>query len=151
VDFYNSERNDDDFLNKSQILSNIMSLLGGRMSEEIIFGIDNITSGAYSDFKKITSLIDDLIIRYSMTNIGVVLTSNSDYSQKLSNNTRKKIEDERERIIRICKIRVKKILLEKREILDLFANILLDKNTIQGEDINYIFVNRISPYLKFLN
>lgn len=152
VDFYNSERSgDDDFLNKKQILSNVMSLLGGRLSEEIIFGVENITSGAYSDFKKITSLIDDLIIRYSMTNIGVVLSGHSDYSQKLSNSTRKKIEEERERIIRICKIRVKKILLEKREILDLFANILLDRNTIQGEDVNYIFVNRISPYLKFLN
>ncbi|WNE41334.1 MAG: ATP-dependent zinc metalloprotease FtsH 3 [Mycoplasmataceae bacterium] len=158
VDLYNNDRDDDYFLNKKQILANIMSLMGGRISEELIFGIDNVTNGAYSDTRKINNLLDDLIIDYSMSDIGIV---SNDYSKKNSNvysqisqnfsdNYRKRIEHEREKIVKDCQNKVKKILRDKVEILDLFAKILLEKNTIQKDDIIYIFVNKTSPYSKLL-
>jgi ATP-dependent Zn protease len=50
-----------------------------------------------------------------------------------------------------CWKKVKSILWKKRRVLDLLAEILLKKNSLQKEDINYIFINEISPYIPLLN
>jgi cell division protease FtsH len=158
VDLLNNDRDDDGFLNKRQILANLMSLMGGRISEELLFGIDKITNGAYSDLKKINDLLDDLVVNYSMSDIGIVSNdyskknsnSYSDISQNFSDNYKRRIELEREKIITSCRKKVKKILSSKIEVLDLFAKILLERNTIQKDDIIYIFVNKTSPYFKLL-
>ncbi|CAG8788525.1 7610_t:CDS:1, partial [Cetraspora pellucida] len=61
VDLY-GEKGDDYLINKSQMLAQVMSFLGGRASEELIFGLEYITIGAYSDFKQAASIIRDLIL-----------------------------------------------------------------------------------------
>ncbi|WNE40274.1 MAG: ATP-dependent zinc metalloprotease FtsH [Mycoplasmataceae bacterium] len=150
------ERDDDDLLNKSQMLAHVMSALGGRASEELIFGSENITMGAYSDFKNASEIVRSLILYYGMSDLGIIPTQESllygyGISPELPETTKQKIENEREKIMSQCWKRVKYILKKKKRILDLFAEILIEKNSLQKEDINYIFINQISPYIHLLN
>jgi cell division protease FtsH len=150
------ERDDDNLLNKSQMLAHVMSALGGRASEELIFGSENITMGAYSDFKNASEIIRSLILHYGMSDLGIIPTQESflygdGISPELPETTKQKIENEREKIMSQCWKRVKSILKKRKRVLDLFAEILIEKNSLQKEDINYIFINQISPYIHLLN
>lgn len=125
-------------------------LLGGRASEEMIYGRGYVTVGAQSDFKKASSLIRDLILRYGMSDLGIIFTQDSPFFgeenlQELSENSRQKIEKETEKILQQCYQRAQNILQEKRKVLDLLAKALVEKNTLQKEEIYYIFLNEKLP------
>lgn len=145
------EQNDDSYLvNKNQILAQVTGLLGGRASEEMIYGRGYVTVGAQSDFKKASSLIRDLILRYGMSDLGIIFTQDSPFFgeenlQELSENSRQKIEKETEKILQQCYQRAQNILQEKRKVLDLLAKALVEKNTLQKEEIYYIFLNEKLP------
>ncbi|CAG8611053.1 4113_t:CDS:2, partial [Ambispora gerdemannii] len=98
------EKDDDYLLNKSQMLAHVMSSLGGRASEELIFGLEYITMGAYSDFKKASEIVRDLILHYGMSDLGIVPTQESflygeGVSPELPETAKQKIENEREKIM----------------------------------------------------
>jgi len=128
----------------------VTGLLGGRVSEEMIYGKGYVTIGAQSDFKKASSLIRDLILRYGMSDLGIIFTQDSPFFgeenlQELSQSLRQKIEKETEKILQQCYQRAKNILQEKRKVLDLLAKALVEKNTLQKEEIYYIFLNEKLP------
>jgi cell division protease FtsH len=128
----------------------VSGLLGGRASEEMIYGSEYVTVGAQSDFKKASSLVRDLILRYGMSDLEMIFTQDSPFFgeenlQELSENSRQKIEKETEKILQQCYQRAKNILQEKRKVLDLLAKALVEKNTLQKEEIYYIFLNEKLP------
>lgn len=146
---------DDYLINKEQILVLITGLLGGRASEEVVYGSQYVTVGAYSDFKKVSNLVRDLILRYGMSDLGLVFAQDSplfgeENLQDLSEASRQKVEKESEKILQECYQKARKILQEKKKILDLLARALVEKNTLQKEEIYYIFANESFPHLKFL-
>ncbi|WNE40835.1 MAG: ATP-dependent zinc metalloprotease FtsH [Mycoplasmataceae bacterium] len=150
------KQDDDSLLNKSQMLAHVMSSLGGRASEELIFGSENITMGAYSDFKNASEIVRSLILHYGMSDLGIIPTQENFFygegiSPELPETTKQKIENEREKIMNTCWAKVKLVLKKKKRVLNLFAEILLEKNSLQKEEINYIFINQISPYILLLN
>lgn len=94
-------------LNKSQMLADVMSFLGGRASEELIFGLEHITMGASSDLKRASAIIQDLILNYGMSDLGIIHTQESflykeEVPFELSELTKQKIENEREKILSQC-------------------------------------------------
>lgn len=98
---------DDHLVSKSQMLAHVMSFLGGRASEELIFGAENVTIGAYDDFKKASGIIRDLIFRYGMSELGIIPTQESffkgeEIATELPETTKQKIEAEREKILNQC-------------------------------------------------
>jgi len=130
-------------------------LLGGRASEELVYGTKYITVGAYSDFKKVSNLVRDLILRYGMSDLGFMFTPDSSFFgeeniQDLSEASREKIEKESEKILQECYQEACKILREKRKVLDLLAQTLVEKNTLQKEEIYYIFANEKPLHLNYL-
>jgi cell division protease FtsH len=89
------------------MLAHAMSFLGGRASEELIFGDKNITIGATDDFKKFSEIVRDLILRYSMSELGIVPTEESFFygensTGQLSESYKKEIENERKKIFNQC-------------------------------------------------
>lgn len=89
------------------MLAQVMSLLGGRTSEELIFGLEYITVGAYSDFKQASEIVRNLILRYGMSDLGIVPTQESFFSSEavpleLPETAKQKIEREREKIMNQC-------------------------------------------------
>lgn len=150
------DQGDDYLINKNQMLANIMSFLGGRASEELIFGGGMITTGAFSDFKSASEIVRDLILRYSMSDLGIIATQDSplwgeESLSELSEAAKQKFENEREKILNQCWKKVRSILRQKKKVLSLLAEILLKKNSLRKDDIDFIFINQISPDLRLLN
>lgn len=117
-----------DYLNKR-----IMVMLGGRVAEEIIFGENNITTGAFNDLKTSTSLITSMITEYGMghtlglLNSGGINPNINLSSSDILRESRDKLQDLYED--------TKKLFLENINLLHSIALELLDKETLTEKDL----------------
>ena len=111
----------------------IMVLLGGRASEELIFGKDNITTGAENDLKQVTELTLSLLSEYGMGDtLGLLKLS---ALGNLSNAYGNSVVEECKNLINSLYIETLETLKENKHILDEFANVLLEKETLDEEEI----------------
>ncbi|MCF6461875.1 ATP-dependent metallopeptidase FtsH/Yme1/Tma family protein [Clostridium sp. Cult1] len=121
---------------KNDIVSNIMVALGGRAAEEIIFGIDNITTGASSDLQKATEMILAMMGSYGMDeqlgliNYDVILNSNLNTDISLMERAKEMLEN--------LYMDTKELLKKNKEYLDLIANKLIIKESLNEEELNEI-------------
>ena len=119
----------------------IMVLLGGRASEELIFGKDNISTGAENDLKQLTQLTLSLLSEYGMGDtVGLLKLS---ALGNLSNAYGNSVVEECKNLINSLYIETLETLKENKHILDEFANILLEKETLDEEEIyNILNLNK---------
>ena len=97
---------------KKELLETISGLLGGRVAEEIIFGKDDITTGAHNDFEKATKIARAMVTEYGMSKLGpITYEQNSGYvflgrdynkTQHFSNEVANEIDMEMRKIIDDC-------------------------------------------------
>jgi len=131
-------------MRKTELLNKIASLLGGRAAEEIIFG--DISTGAHSDLSRATDIAKSMIREYGMSaKLGQVYLSpekrpqfmdlgmreGGDYSEA----TAEMIDQEIREIISSEYTRALDILKSKQDILEKGAQLLLEKEKIDGEEI----------------
>ena len=141
---------DKDYHSISEFHSHIAIAMGGRVSEEIIFGKDKITTGAGggqgSDLHTATGLARDMVTKYGMTTEMGPLTygENQDEvflgrsvarNQSVSEETARKIDAEIRKIVDKGYEKAKKILNEKIEDLHKLAKALLTYETLTGPEI----------------
>ena len=135
------------FHSKKHMLDKIATYFGGRAAEEIIFGKENITDGAGSDIYYATSIAKDIVTKYGMTEkFGPVFLEATEEDYMLqrkyySEQTGKEVDDEIRKIINEQYSRAKNILLENREKLEEVTTILLEKETIMGDEFEAIMRN----------
>ncbi|MFI3299957.1 MAG: ATP-dependent zinc metalloprotease FtsH [Candidatus Gastranaerophilales bacterium] len=128
-------------LKKSQLLDRITMTLGGRVAEEIVYGIDNITTGASNDLEKVTQTARNMVTTYGMSEkmgnmqygknqqhafMGRDFGHSNDFSEKIASEIDKevkKIVDERYEIAR-------NLLSENRDMLEYISKTLLDEETL---------------------
>lgn len=121
---------------KKDIVSNIMVALGGRAAEEIIFGKDNITTGASSDLQKATEMTLAMIGSYGMDdhlgllNYDIILNSNLNTDISLMERAKEMLEN--------LYIDTKALLKEYKGYLDLIASELIVKESLNEEELNEI-------------
>lgn len=112
----------------------IMVLLGGRAAEEIIFGSEKITTGAYNDLKKTTNMISNMICEYGMgKSMGLIRLSELQGVPK--DNYSNIILEECKNTIEELYSDVKNILKANINSLHEISLYLLEKESIQGEEI----------------
>ena len=139
---------DEMFLTKGRMLQEIMVSLGGRIAEEIIF--DDVTTGASSDIKKATAVARQMVTRYGMSeSIGTInyeqeeedvfLGYDLGHSQKNSELIAGEIDREVRQIITDCYAKAKEIILENREVLERTAQLLIQKEKIDGAAFDAVF------------
>ena len=131
---------------KNQLLETISGLLGGRVSEELVFG--EITTGAHNDFEKATKIARAMVTEYGMSSLGpvqfehqessVFLGRDYNKSRNFSSQVAFQIDEEIRKIIGEQYEVATKILKENRPLLDLIANTLLEYETITKEQIEYL-------------
>ena len=131
---------------KNQLLETISGLLGGRVSEELVFG--EITTGAHNDFEKATKIARAMVTEYGMSSLGpvqfehqessVFLGRDYNKSRNFSSQIAFQIDEEIRKIIGEQYEVATKILKENRPLLDLIANTLLEYETITKEQIEYL-------------
>jgi cell division protease FtsH len=130
-----------------QMTSRLAIMMGGRVAEELIFGKDNVTSGASSDIDQATKLARAMVTRWGFSEeLGVVAYGeNQDEvflghsvarQQNVSEETARKIDSEVKRLVEAGWSEAKRILTERLEDLHSLAKALLEYETLSGEEIN---------------
>jgi cell division protease FtsH len=133
---------DQGLVTRSQLLARIVSTLGGRVTEQIVFGDPEVTTGASNDLQQITSIARQMVTRYGMSNIGPIALEDDDNEQMFTStgdseyneNLADRIDTEVCKIINYCESLATKIILDNRTIIDLAVEKLLEVETLDGED-----------------
>jgi cell division protease FtsH len=122
-------------------------LLGGRVSEEMIFG--ELTSGAHNDLERATELAKRMVCEYGMSKLGprtfgkkdrqIFLGRDIAEMKDYGEETADTIDKEIFAIITECHDRAKKILAENRSKLETIAKKLIEKETLEGDDLEETF------------
>lgn len=142
-------------MTKSELLATIASYMGGRAAESIIYGQENISTGAGSDIDRATNIARKMVTQYGMSDLGPVkyendegspflgrtLATNSNYSSKIGH----EIDLEVRKIINNALELATKTIQENRQLLELIKERLLQKETIVSEEIDYIAKNLKLP------
>ena len=132
---------------KKYFMDEIAIFFGGRAAEEIIFGKDNITSGASNDIQVATGMAQQMVTKLGMSEkFGPILldgTREGDMFQSkyYSEQTGKEIDDEIRSIINERYQKALSILNENRNKLEEVTRILLEKETIMGPEFEAIMKN----------
>ncbi|UZT77481.1 ATP-dependent zinc metalloprotease FtsH [Ectopseudomonas chengduensis] len=141
-------------LSKRALISQICSLFGGRIAEEMTLGFDGVTTGASNDIMRATQLAKNMVTKWGLSEKlgplmyaeeeGEVFLGRSMGSQasNVSGETAKQIDEEVRRIIDECYATAKKLLVENREKLDAMAEALMKYETIDAEQIDDIMNGR---------
>ncbi len=132
-------------MRESELLNKIATLLGGRAAEAIVF--NEISTGAHNDLSRATDIARSMVREYGMSRkIGQVYFAKGQRSPFLgvvapegpneySEATAQMIDDEIRSIISAQYEKATQILTEKKDVLDRAAQLLLEKETIEGEEI----------------
>ena len=129
-------------ISRSQLFARITGLLGGRAAEEVIFGNDEVTTGAGNDIERVTSLTRQMVTKYGMSELGPFAFegsqqpifiggesgNHSEYSQEIA----AKIDEQIKKIVLHCYENAKQIIRDNRPLVDYLVDVLVDKETIDG-------------------
>ena len=136
-------------LTKNELTSQIVGLLGGRVSEELFFG--EITTGASDDFKKATNIARSMVTEYGMSDLGpmqleqrsesVFLGRDYGKTKNFSDQVALEIDQEVRKIIEDCYKKAQDILKKNKDLVMLLTDALMKYETITKEQIDYIVEN----------
>ncbi|MBN3491012.1 ATP-dependent zinc metalloprotease FtsH [Acholeplasma equirhinis] len=131
---------------KKELLSIITSALGGRVAEEIMF--EDVSTGAYDDFKRSTALARSMVTEYGMSDLGPIQYESDggnvflgrDYlkEKNFSDAVALEIDKEVRKIITECYEDAKRVILENKDLLDNIAKYLMAVETLTKNDIDEI-------------
>ena len=132
---------------REHLLNNIAILLGGRAAEEI--ALNHMTTGAGNDLERATMLARKMVTEWGMSDklgpltygkkeeqifLGREIAQHRDYSE----HTAVEIDEEVKRIVTENYDRAKRLIIDRRETLDRLTNALLEKETLDGPEIDAI-------------
>ena len=126
-------------VSRSQLLARIITTLGGRVTEQVVFGDPEVTTGASNDLQQVTNIARQMVTRYGMSNIGPIALEDDNNEQmflggEYNEAIADRIDTEVCKIINHCEQIAKEIVLDNRVIIDLIVERLLDAETIDGEE-----------------
>ena len=134
---------------KTQLLDRIAMLLGGRIAEELTFGIDEITTGAQNDIEKASELARKMVTTYGMSEkigsiaygkgnehvfLGRDFGTDRNYSEEIAS----MIDREVKALIEERYVYAKKILSENKDIMDEIVKVLLERETLDEKEVEEI-------------
>lgn len=139
---------DEMFMTRGQMLQDIMVSLGGRIAEELV--LDDITTGASSDIKRATAAARKMVTRYGMSrNLGTVnyeqeeedvfLGYDLGHASRHSELMAGEIDKEVRAIVDDCYRKAKEIIMNRRDVLEKSAQLLLEKEKITGSEFEALF------------
>ena len=135
-------------ISRSQLLARITGALGGRAAEEIIFGDAEVTTGAGGDLQQVTSLARQMVTRFGMSDLGPLSLESqsgevflgrdwmtrSEYSEDIA----ARIDVQVRAIVEHCYDDSRRLVRENRTAIDRLVDLLIEKETIDGEEFRQI-------------
>jgi cell division protease FtsH len=143
------ERLESGLYSRSYLQNQMAVALGGRIAEEIIFGEEEVTTGASNDLQQVARVARQMVTRFGMSDklgpvalgrqqgnmfLGRDITSERDFSEE----TAASIDDEVRSLVDEAYRRAKQVLTGNRHILDQLAAMLVDKETVDAEELQQL-------------
>jgi cell division protease FtsH len=143
-----SPSEDQGLISKSQIIARITGALGGRAAEDAVFGDSEVTTGAGNDLQQVTSMARQMVTRFGMSSLGLLslegqtaevflgrdLMTRSEYSEEIAS----RIDGQVRAIVLQCYENALQIMRENRVVVDRLVDLLIEKETIDGEEFRQI-------------
>lgn len=157
----NEQRVDSGLYSRQFLEGQLAVALGGRIAEEIIYGDEEVTTGASNDLQRVTQVAKQMVTRFGMSKkVGQLVVSSegsnpflgrqmASGTPQLSSVMRTDIDDEVRRLVNVAYTRAKSLLSNNRPLLDALANMLIEKETVSAEEFQRLIAeNKIEmmPY-----
>ena len=143
---------DQTLVSRSQLLARIITTLGGRVAEKVVFGEPEITTGASNDLQQVTNIARQMVTRYGMSSIGPIALEDNNNEQMFLGGDNDAITDRIDsevcKIVNHCEKVATKIIIDNRVIIDLIVEKLLDAETITGDSFRELVKEYTIPPLK---
>jgi cell division protease FtsH len=135
-------------ISRSQLVARIAGAMGGRAAEEEIFGYDEVTTGAGGDLQQVTEMARQMVTRFGMSDLGPLslegqggevflgggLMSRAEYSEEVAS----RIDDRVRQIIEHSHQIARKLIRDNRQVIDRLVELLIEKETIGGDEFRQI-------------
>ncbi|MFM5903086.1 MAG: ATP-dependent zinc metalloprotease FtsH2 [Dolichospermum sp.] len=135
-------------ISRSQLKARITGALGGRAAEEVIFGSAEVTTGAGGDLQQLSGMARQMVTRFGMSDLGPLSlesqqgevflgrdwTTRSEYSEAIAS----RIDTQVRMIVEECYAHAKKIMRDHRSLADRLVDLLIEKETINGDELRQI-------------
>ncbi|MBE9159674.1 ATP-dependent zinc metalloprotease FtsH2 [Nodosilinea sp. LEGE 06152] len=135
-------------ISRAQILARITGALGGRAAEDVIFGDAEVTTGAGNDLQQVSNMARQMVTRFGMSDLGPLSLessqgevflgrdwlSRSEYSEEVSS----RIDGQVRTIVEHCYSNAKRIMEENRALVDRLVDLLVERETIDGDEFRQI-------------
>jgi len=139
-------------VSRSELLARIITTLGGRVAEKVVFGDPEITTGASNDLQQVTNIARQMVTRYGMSSIGPIALEDNNNEQIFMGGNDDSISDRIDaevcKIINHCEQVATKIVLDNRVIVDLIVEKLLDAETLTGDEFRDLVKQYTIPPVK---
>ena len=141
---------------KEWLIGRLGIAFGGRVSEELVFGPNKVTTGAGSDIEQATAIARRMVTQFGMSDkIGMMAVGDREQEiflgrefgqrREVSERTAQMVDDEVKRFLDEAHERARGILTEYRALLDQIAATLLERETIDREDLDLIIQGKALP------
>jgi cell division protease FtsH len=139
---------DQGLISRAQIMARISGALGGRAAEEIVFGDAEVTTGAGGDLQQVAGMARQMVTRFGMSDLGPLSlesqqgevflgrdwTTRSEYSEVIAS----RIDAQVRSIVEHCYDDARRIVREQREAVDRLVDLLIERETIDGDEFRRI-------------
>ncbi len=144
---------------KDWLEGQLCMLFGGRVAEEMIFGVEKVTTGAGNDIERATQLARRMVTRFGMSEaVGLMAVGDSDHevflgkeiSQRrdVSEHTAQLVDQEVKRILDEAHQRAREVLTRERDLLERIAQALLERESLDREEIDLLSDGQPLPPLE---
>ncbi|HAC63308.1 MAG TPA: cell division protein FtsH [Cyanothece sp. UBA12306] len=146
------DRMESGLYSRSYLQNQMAVALGGRVAEEIIFGEEEVTTGASNDLQQVARVARQMVSRFGMSDrlgpvalgrqnsnvfLGREIASDRDFSDE----TAAAIDEEVSKLVDHAYTRAKDVLVNNRQILDKLAEMLVEKETVDSDELQDILTN----------
>ncbi|HIK46096.1 MAG TPA: ATP-dependent zinc metalloprotease FtsH2 [Leptolyngbyaceae cyanobacterium M65_K2018_010] len=135
-------------ISRAQLLARISGALGGRAAEDVIFGEAEVTTGAGNDLQQVSNMARQMVTRFGMSDLGPLSLessqgevflgrdwlSRSEYSEEIAS----RIDGQVKAIVEHCYENARRIIQENRALIDRLVDLLVEKETIDGDEFRQI-------------
>ncbi|WNC85728.1 ATP-dependent zinc metalloprotease FtsH3 [Thermosynechococcus sp. QKsg1] len=145
----NEDQMDSGLYSRAYLQNQMAVALGGRIAEEIVFGEEEVTTGASNDLQQVARVARQMVTRFGMSDrlgpvalgrqtgnvfLGRDIMAERDFSEE----TAATIDDEVRNLVEQAYRRAKEVLVNNRHVLDQIAQVLIEKETIDAEELQSI-------------
>ena len=146
------DRMDTGLYSRSYLENQMAVALGGRITEEIVFGEEEVTTGASNDLQQVARVARQMVTRFGMSDrlgtvalgrqqgnmfLGRDIVAERDFSEE----TAAMIDEEVRQLVDVAYRRAKEVLTSNRHVLDQLAQMLVEKETVDAEELQELLAN----------